>query len=141
MAIEAATPPARPLSAELIAPAASRAVWLVAIRELTDQLTSLRFLIIALLAVSLTPLAVYVGTRDYQSRLADYDRLLAERQALAAGPAGKRVRGISGFMGGAQNILWVLRALRRRSLSYQLLFRPGGMPWPPWRARFRRWAC
>jgi hypothetical protein len=108
---------------------ASRAVWLVAVRELADQLTSLRFLIIALLAVSLTPLAVYVGARDYQSRLADYDRLLAERQSLAAGPAGKGVRGISEFVGGAQNILWVLRALRPpEALSVLVRGLDGGQP-------------
>ena len=40
------------------APSAGRAVLLVARRELTDQMTSLRFLIVALLAVGLTPLAI-----------------------------------------------------------------------------------
>jgi len=40
------------------APSAGRAVLLVALRELTDQMTSLRFLTIALLAVGLTPLAI-----------------------------------------------------------------------------------
>jgi hypothetical protein len=70
--------------AETISPTARRAVWLVALRELTDQMTSLRFLIIALLAIGLTPLAVYVGARDFKSRLADHDRLLAEKQDLIA---------------------------------------------------------
>jgi hypothetical protein len=66
--------------AETISPAARRAVWLVALRELTDQMTSLRFLIVALLAVGLTPLAIYVGARDFKNRLAEYDRLQVEKQ-------------------------------------------------------------
>jgi hypothetical protein len=37
---------AQPTVATLSAAGAGRAVWLVAVRELTDQLTSLRFLII-----------------------------------------------------------------------------------------------
>jgi hypothetical protein len=60
------------------APSAGRAVLLVALRELTDQMTSLRFLTIALLAVGLTPLVVYVGVKDYGNRLAEHDRLAAE---------------------------------------------------------------
>jgi len=64
----------------VVAPTTSRAVWIVALRELSDQMTSLRFLIIALLAVGLTPLAVYVGARDYKNRLAEYDRLQVEKQ-------------------------------------------------------------
>ena len=40
------------------APSAGRAVLLVALRELTDQMTSLRFLTVALLAAGLTPLAI-----------------------------------------------------------------------------------
>jgi hypothetical protein len=75
------------------APAAARAVWFVALRELTDQMTSLRFLIIALLAIGLTPLAVYVGTRDYNNRLTDYDRLLAEQQKVAGDQKGVYDRG------------------------------------------------
>jgi ABC-type transport system involved in multi-copper enzyme maturation permease subunit len=68
-------------------------VWFVALRELTDQMTSLRFLIIALLAIGLTPLAVYVGTRDYNNRLTDYDRLLAEQQKVAGDQKGVYDRG------------------------------------------------
>jgi len=60
------------------APSAGRAVLLVARRELTDQMTSLRFLTIALLAVGLTPLVVYVGVKDYGNRLAEHGRLAAE---------------------------------------------------------------
>jgi hypothetical protein len=48
--------------AETISPTAGRAVWLVALRELTDQMTSLRFLIVALLVrVVLGLLIVYTG--------------------------------------------------------------------------------
>jgi len=59
-------------------------VWTIARRELADQLTSLRFLTVTLLAVGLTPLTVYVGARDYVNRLADYSRLAADKQKLAA---------------------------------------------------------
>ena len=52
------TTPVESSSAGNALPGATRAVWLVALRELTDQMTSLRFLIIALLAVGLTPLAI-----------------------------------------------------------------------------------
>jgi hypothetical protein len=54
--------------AETVSPAARRAVRLVPLRELTDQMTSLRFLIVALLAVGLTLLAIYVGARDFKNR-------------------------------------------------------------------------
>ena len=59
-------------------------VWTIARRELADQLTSLRFLTVTLLAVGLAPLTVYVGARDYANRLADYSRLAADKQKLAA---------------------------------------------------------
>jgi ABC-type transport system involved in multi-copper enzyme maturation permease subunit len=81
-----------------------QAVGTIAVRELTDDLTSVRFLIITLLVIVLTPLAVYVGTRDYRNRLEDYNRLMVEQQGLAAGPAGKQVSG-------SRN-LEVLRAIR-----------------------------
>ena len=64
-----------PMSHVTNPPSASRAVWMIAVREVTEQLTSLRFLIITFMVVGLTPLAVYVGTRDYLSRLNDYNRL------------------------------------------------------------------
>jgi len=84
---------------------------LVASHELAEQITSLRFLIISLLVVAFTPLVVFVGVRDYQNRRAEYDRLVAERQALAAGPAGQRVTGIDAPFT-PENDLAVLRALR-----------------------------
>ncbi len=84
---------------------AAHAVWVVAARELADQLTSLRFLIIALLAIGLAPLAVYVGTRDYTNRLAEYDRLQTEKQ-------GREWQGGATEIGAQENIL-LLRALRR----------------------------
>jgi ABC-type transport system involved in multi-copper enzyme maturation permease subunit len=105
----------------------SRAVRFVAIRELTDQLTSLRFLIVGLLAVGLTPLAVYVGVRDYQSRLAEHDRLAAEVQKLSAGNEGKQVRGLPSSWSG--EALQVLRALRPpEALSVLVRGLDGGQP-------------
>lgn len=71
----------------------ARVVWWIAAREIAEQITSLRFAVITGLVLLLTPLAVYVGTRDYKNRLADYDRLQAEKQKLVSGPAGKEVRG------------------------------------------------
>ena len=58
-----------------------KTLWTVAERELLEQLSSLRFLVIALLVVLLTPLSVYVGTHDYQIRLESHERLLASRSA------------------------------------------------------------
>ena len=58
-----------------------KTLWTVAERELLEQLTSLRFLVIALLVVILTPLSVYVGTHDYRIRLESHQRLLASRSA------------------------------------------------------------
>ncbi len=54
-----------------------KTLWTVAERELLEQLTSLRFLVIALLVVLLTPLSVYVGSHDYRIRLDSHERLLA----------------------------------------------------------------
>lgn len=59
-----------------------KTLWTVAERELLEQLTSLRFLIIALLVVLLTPLSVYVGTHDYKIRLESHQRLVASRSAV-----------------------------------------------------------
>lgn len=101
----------RPRSAGAAVPGGGQVVWTIAVRELTDQLRSLRFLIITLLVVGLTPLAVYVGARDYTNRLEDYNRLVAEHQELAAGPAGKQVRGVDQPFT-PENELAVLRALR-----------------------------
>ncbi|MFB3903443.1 MAG: ABC transporter permease [Acidobacteriota bacterium] len=56
-------------------------LWTVAERELLEQLSSLRFLVIALLVVLLTPLTVYVGSHDYTLRLESHQRLLASRSA------------------------------------------------------------
>ncbi len=86
-------------------------IWTVARRELADQLTSMRFLVVALLVVGLTPLAVYVGTRDYLNRLQDFNRLTAERQALIARQPGKVVTG-SDDPFTPENDLLVLRVLR-----------------------------
>jgi ABC-2 type transport system permease protein len=93
------------------AAAGGHAVWVIARRELADQLMSLRFLVIALLVVGLAPLAVYVGARDYANRLAEYNRLLAEQQELVAGEAGEAVRGFDSPWT-PHNELIVLRALR-----------------------------
>ncbi len=59
-----------------------KTLWTVAERELLEQLTSLRFLVIALLVVLLTPLSVYVGSHDYKIRLESHQRLLASRSAV-----------------------------------------------------------
>ncbi len=92
-------------------PGALSAIRIIARRELIEQLSSARFLIIALLVIGLTPLAVYVGARDYRSRLEDYNRLVAEQQKMIAGPAGKEVRGFDiGWTEG--NDLAVFRAIR-----------------------------
>lgn len=76
------------------APGGFRAAWIVARRELVEQLTSLRFLIIGVLVLGLTPLAIYVSARDYTNRLEDYHRLATAQQELRAGPAGKAVSGV-----------------------------------------------
>lgn len=89
--------------ARLRRPSTPRAIWSIAIRELTDHIMSARFLVIALLVVGLTPLAIYVGASDYRARLQTYSQLEAERQEIAAGPAGQRVTGRDGE---------VLRAVR-----------------------------
>ncbi len=59
-----------------------KTLWTVAERELLEQLTSLRFLVIALLVVLLTPLTVYVGFHDYGIRLESHQRLVASRSAI-----------------------------------------------------------
>ncbi len=59
-----------------------RTLWTVAERELLEQLTSLRFLVIALLVVLLTPLTVYVGIHDFGIRTESYQRLVASRSAV-----------------------------------------------------------
>jgi len=117
-------------------------VWTIARRELTDQLTSLRFLIIALLVVGLTPLVVYVGARDYSTRLGDYSRLAAEKQKLVG--EGKTL-----WVRGAVNVP-ALRAIREpeplsalvRGLDAALPeywdFTPGGVQEGPLAVRPRR---
>lgn len=90
------------------APTPWRAAWTIALRELTDHITSARFLGIAALVLGLTPLVTYVGASDYQTRLGEYSRLEAERQELAAGPAGEEVTGRA-----TQSQLTLLRAIRR----------------------------
>lgn len=85
-----------PSEIRLRRPNAPRAIWSIAVRELTDHITSARFLVIALLVVGLTPLAVYVGASDYRARLQTYSQLEAERQEVAAGFAGERVTGRDG---------------------------------------------
>lgn len=103
--------PSQPRHGAATAGSGRQVIWTIVGRELVDQLTSLRFLIIAVLVVGLTPLAVYVGARDYINRQEDYSRLVAERQELAAGDAGKLVRGFDSPWT-PQNELAVLRALR-----------------------------
>jgi ABC-type transport system involved in multi-copper enzyme maturation permease subunit len=56
---------------------ALKTLWTVAERELLEQLTSLRFMVVALLVVLLTPLSVYVGSHDYRIRQDSHQRLLA----------------------------------------------------------------
>ncbi|MBA4159068.1 MAG: ABC transporter permease subunit [Gemmatimonadetes bacterium] len=108
------TPPTTPTAATprpRRAPSGARTAWTIALRELTDHVTSARFLVIALLVVGLTPLAVYVGASDYAVRLGEANRLEAERQELAAGRAGERVTGRDDPWT-AENELQVLRAVR-----------------------------
>ena len=105
------TTPVESSSAGIPLPGAARTVWTIALRELMEQITSLRFLVISVLEVGLTPLAVYVGVRDCENRRAEHDRLAAERQTLAAGPAGQHVTGMD-MPFTPQNDLLVLRALR-----------------------------
>ncbi len=93
------------------APSAASAAWTIALRELTDHVTSARFLVIALLVIGLTPLAVYVGARDYATRLAEYNRLATEQQEMVAGSAGERVTGRDNTWT-QENEMAVLRALR-----------------------------
>lgn len=68
-------------------PTSLAAILNVARWELAEQLTSLRFLLIALLVLGLIPLSVYVGSRDFQTRLHDHSRLAAEQTELAASGA------------------------------------------------------
>ncbi|HEY7547468.1 MAG TPA: ABC transporter permease subunit [Blastocatellia bacterium] len=93
------------------APGALSAIRIIARREIAEQLSSARFLIIALLVIGLTPLAVYVGARDYKSRFEDYNRLVAEQQKMIAGPAGKEVAGFDKHWT-QENDLAIFRAIR-----------------------------
>ncbi len=68
-------------------------VWTIALRELAEQVRSLRFLLIVGLVLVLTPLSVYVGTRDYKGRLENANQLAAE-QALIAGQSREENRGM-----------------------------------------------
>lgn len=70
------------------------AVRKVALREITEHVRSARFLMIALLVLGLTPLAVFVGVRDYEARRVQHRQLVAAQQEVARGPAGKRIRGL-----------------------------------------------
>ncbi len=95
----------------------------IAMRELTEQVTSLRFLVITVLVIALTPLVVYVGARDYTERLLEYSRLNAEKQKVASGPNGE-VRGVAG-----DDSLVALRAPRRpEPLSVLVRGLDGGLP-------------
>ncbi|MCE5247540.1 MAG: ABC transporter permease subunit [Candidatus Polarisedimenticolia bacterium] len=69
-------------------PAPAQAIGAIARRELREHFTSLRFVVIGILVLVMTPLAVYVGARDYASRRDDWARHVADRQKLAEGPAG-----------------------------------------------------
>jgi ABC-type transport system involved in multi-copper enzyme maturation permease subunit len=88
------------------------AVWIVMLREMTEQLSSLRFVLIALLVIGFTPVTVYVGARDYRNRLENANLAVAEVQALAAGPAGKAVD-MRGDPWAKYGGLTVLRTVRR----------------------------
>src|SRR5581483_8825652 len=100
-----------PKSFVVNAPSGRSAVLMIASREVTEQLASFRFLIITFLVIGLTPLAVYVGARDYFSRLGDYNRLETRKQKIASGDAGKAVTGVDDpFADESDNI--VLRAIR-----------------------------
>jgi len=103
------------------APSPARAVWLVALRELTDQMTSLRFLIIVLLAAGLVPLVVGVGARDLKARRAEYDQLVAAKQRVMARSEANEIVD--------RGDLAVLRALRPpQSLSILVRGMDGAMP-------------
>jgi len=80
--------PALPTAPSLTRIHPFKTLWTVAERELLEQLTGLRFLIIAILVVLLTPLSVYVGSHDYRIRMESHERLLAltsANQSLARG--------------------------------------------------------
>jgi len=77
---------------QMSAPSATHVARMVAMRELTEQLMSLRFLLIVVLVLGLTPLAIYVGTRDFKARLENAQRLVAEQQAVVSGPEGMVVK-------------------------------------------------
>ncbi len=61
-----------------------RILWTVAERELLEQMTSLRFLVIAVLVVLLTPLTIYVGNNNYLARVQSYQQLSAARNGVRA---------------------------------------------------------
>ncbi len=68
---------------EAYPPSAWFVIWTVALREMAEQVRGLRFLLVVALVLALTPLAVYVGTRDFRSRLEDANRLAAEQAEMA----------------------------------------------------------
>lgn len=121
----------------------------IALREIAEQITSLRFLAVSVLAVGLTPLMVYVGSQDYDLRLGEYTRLAALRQDLTAGPAGQEVDGYDQPWT-AVNELFVLTALRHPeplsalvkgvdgALPQYWLFTPAGVEAGPPSATARR---
>lgn len=90
-----------------------RAASTIALRELTEQMSSFRFHIIALLAIAVTPLAVYVGSRDYANRLETWSRLSAAQQTLASGPAGTAIDLVETSPWIQSEKLLVLRTVRK----------------------------
>lgn len=85
----------------------SALIW----RELAEQFTSARFLIVVALVLGVTPLVTYVGTNSYIHRLSNYNRLAAERQEIVAGPASEKMYGFDNPFT-PKNELAVLRAIR-----------------------------
>ena len=91
-------------------PSGIRVAWTIARRELIDQACSLRFLAILFLVLLMTPLSIYVGVKDYQARLNDYNRLSESKQEFLRTSSSR-------FLGfdddsTAANELMVLRVLR-----------------------------
>ena len=98
-------------------------IWLVARREVTDHLRSVRFIALCALTVVLLPLSAYADAEGWRSRRAFADALVQARDAkLAAARADRSARtqaqsaGIGwGWRGGEVATDEVLRAVREPS--------------------------
>lgn len=88
-----------------------RVIAAIAKREWLEHATNVRLVSILALTVALTPLSVFIGIRDYQTRLSDHQTLEGFRQDLIQGSAGRRIAGIP-FLRTEVPRMEVLRVIR-----------------------------